>query len=1463
MKRTKFIWLRETYALIIHSGAPSEVRNLRAAPATSNSLSVAWDPPLQTGGVLDIYLMHIQYEVKGAPKVTRTIQFSPLKTNISVLGLPNDCEIEVQMQARTRSHIRGRNSVAGRRSEVFRVKTFADPAQLNWTVTVVPTNESTLWFEWSPPLSGAEELQRIELKSSAIIDGRKMDRIETVDSTARKFLLGGLLPGRTYDTVVVAVLTWSPPMHPGGELAEYLISLTYNEDGTTLTRSPRISAKSTTYLAWRLPADCDIYAKIQASTKSHVAGADQLRGNWSDVLHLRTFADPTHSNWAVDVVTVNESTLQFEWSPPLSEVDEILLIELKATATIDGRDMNFKNDFAHTARMGFLGGLLPGRTYSTLLVVEYPDRNLEMYTGRQSTKDQSPSAVRNLRTENVTSHSISLTWEPPMQPGGYLDKYQLSVQYEERDGSKFEALRYISPELTAYVVDQLPADRVINVKIQSNTKSTVPAEDTLAGPWSKTIRVKTSADPLDLSSVDVVPITENSLQFNWSNWIFPTDGLQWFELKAIDSSDAKASNYSVNVTSSKRTGILEGLIPDRTYETVIVAVYSNRSTQQYTGLHEVPAGVHNAQISVTAEAINSTAIQISWRSPHNMNRRLDHYRIFLSYYGDYGEVGLKDMAIGPSRNNCIVNNLPPATDIEVTIAAVVRLENQGGMTEEGKWSKEVIVTTLPATFEVHNFAVEALNSSAIRLSWDPPSEHSADILGYVVNLQVDGTNDTRSNASHHFPSGEYTHVIGELPADREINVKAQIISRSRMQRGETVAGNWSEVLQTKTYAVPSAPLNVTAEAIDSNAIQISWRPPHNIDRKLYHYWVLIMYYEYDGGQKFEGFRVEPSRNSCVVSDLPPATDIEVMISLEVKLENQDGVIEQGTRSDEVTVTTHPATFEVHNFAVEALNSSAIRLSWDPPSEHSEDILGYVANLQVDGTNDSRSNASHHFPSGEYTHVIGELPADREINVKAQIISRSRMQRGETVAGNWSEVLQTKTYAVPSAPLDVTAEAINSTAIHITWRPPPNIDRKLVYYSMFITYYGHNGDYQYKYFKMEPSTNSFIANDLPPATKLNVVLASRVRLEKKDGLIEQGGWSKKATVTTHTDELTNNLSSKQLTEQQLRVLQHETCFDTADADPVDFISALEAMLVRSETSDDMNHPVRQRVTSLLMTHRPTKCISQKESKAMRELKRDDSIIILPADKGRLTVVMNREDCNEKAEALLDDREFYRPAQNSQAKAVADRLSKLLREYRHKNVITEKEWHQMRATDTALARFYGLPKIHKEKCPTSANRCPKRQPHLQFDKVDVHKTEVFPRWPAKSCARLEEAYDETQNALKIEHLMRLFEFCQQTFFTFAGETYEQIKGTPMGSPVSGLVAKLVLQELEKIAFLQHEPVFWRRYNGDMFVVVKKDMLQHFHSLLNAVFPDIKFTREEEQEQQLPFLDVLVKRNLNNGP
>nr|VZI32229.1 unnamed protein product [Spirometra erinaceieuropaei] len=81
--------------------------------------------------------------------------------------------------------------------------------------------------------------------------------------------------------------------------------------------------------------------------------------------------------------------------------------------------------------------------------------------------------------------------------------------------------------------------------------------------------------------------------------------------------------------------------------------------------------------------------------------------------------------------------------------------------------------------------------------------------------------------------------------------------------------------------------------------------------------------------------------------------------------------------------------------------------------------------------------------------------------------------------------------------------------------------------------------------------------------------------------------------------------------------------------------------------------------------------------------------------------------------------------------------------------------------------------------------------------------------------------------------------------------------MGSPISGFIAEAVLQRLESLVFQHHRPKFWARYVDDTFVVIDRDQLLTFKEHLNAVFPDIQFTMEEEENNQLAFLDVLVCR------
>nr|VZH97080.1 unnamed protein product [Spirometra erinaceieuropaei] len=128
------------------------------------------------------------------------------------------------------------------------------------------------------------------------------------------------------------------------------------------------------------------------------------------------------------------------------------------------------------------------------------------------------------------------------------------------------------------------------------------------------------------------------------------------------------------------------------------------------------------------------------------------------------------------------------------------------------------------------------------------------------------------------------------------------------------------------------------------------------------------------------------------------------------------------------------------------------------------------------------------------------------------------------------------------------------------------------------------------------------------------------------------------------------------------------------------------------------------------------------------------------------------------------------------------------------------------------------------------------------------------------QIEGNYDKKNRPLKIDHFLQLFAFCQLTFFTFNGRTYEQIKGTPMGSPISSLVTEQVLQEQEKIAFNLYESAFWHRYVDDTFVIIERSRLADFQDLLNGIFPDIQFTREEEHAEQLPFFGVLVSRTPN---
>nr|VZI23869.1 unnamed protein product [Spirometra erinaceieuropaei] len=238
--------------------------------------------------------------------------------------------------------------------------------------------------------------------------------------------------------------------------------------------------------------------------------------------------------------------------------------------------------------------------------------------------------------------------------------------------------------------------------------------------------------------------------------------------------------------------------------------------------------------------------------------------------------------------------------------------------------------------------------------------------------------------------------------------------------------------------------------------------------------------------------------------------------------------------------------------------------------------------------------------------------------------------------------------------------------------------------------------------------------------------------------------------------------------------------------------------------------------------------------------------------------------KQAKSLLEDRQSYIPCESNPMKTLTREINATLLAMENSGAISPIDRRMARAEETALARFYGLPKVHKEGAPLRPLVSLKGTPtyglarwlfqRLKFLTSDSNTTDLAVE---TIDLLLREKYEETENRLGHSQIIQLLKFCLKTYFTFDGTIYEQVKGTPMGSPISGLIAEAVLQQLESLVFRHHRPKFWARYADDTFVVISRDQVLAFKEQLNTVFPDIQFTMEEEENNQLAFLDVLVCR------
>ncbi|XP_072038548.1 uncharacterized protein [Amphiura filiformis] len=255
------------------------------------------------------------------------------------------------------------------------------------------------------------------------------------------------------------------------------------------------------------------------------------------------------------------------------------------------------------------------------------------------------------------------------------------------------------------------------------------------------------------------------------------------------------------------------------------------------------------------------------------------------------------------------------------------------------------------------------------------------------------------------------------------------------------------------------------------------------------------------------------------------------------------------------------------------------------------------------------------------------------------------------------------------------------------------------------------------------------------------------------------------------------------------------------------------------------------------------LSKEEREALQQLQKDQSIQILPADKGRLVVILNSEEYNRKCEKLLSDTNTYKNlGKKDPTSKYKKQLTSVLLEIEKEGGINRVEYRQLYPTTETPPKFYGLPKIHKKDTPLRpivssvgsityssaklvadilAPLVGKTEHHVANSQISAERiknetveedeelrsydvTALFTFVPVDKALRIIQARLEQDNTLSdrtrlsAAHVTKLLEVCLNcTYFVYNGNYYQQIHGAAMGSPVSPIVCNLYMEQLEQEA------------------------------------------------------------------
>eukprot|EP00076_Gallus_gallus_P035459 XP_025000997.1 receptor-type tyrosine-protein phosphatase delta isoform X21 [Gallus gallus] len=523
------------------------------------------------------------------------------------------------------------------------------------------------------------------------------------------------------------------------------------------------------------------------------------------------------------------------------------------------------------------------------------------------TSEQAPSsAPRNVQARMLSSTTILVQWEEPEEPNGQIQGYRV---YYTMDPTQHvnSWLKHNVADSHITTIGNLVPQKTYSVKVLAFTS----VGD---GPLSSDIQVITQTgvpgQPLNFKAE---PESETSILLSWTP---PrSDTISSYELVYKDGEHGEEQRVSTEPTTSYR---LQGLKPNSLYLFRLAARSPQglgASTAEISArtMQSIPSGPPR---KVEVEAVNSTAVKVSWRSPvpnkqHGQIRGYQVHYVRMENGEPKGQPMLKDIMLADAQE-MIISGLQPDTTYSFTVTAYT---TKG----DGARSKPKLVSTTGAVPGKPRLVISHTQMNTALIQWHPPVDTFGPLQGYRLKF---GRKDVDAFTTMEFSEKEDHFTATDI--HKGASYVFRLSARNKVGFGEEIVKEISVPEE-----VPSGfPQNLHSESSTSTSVQLTWQMPLLAERNGIITKYTILYRDINVAYQPVELPVVPADTTMTLSGLKPDTTYDV----KVRAHTSKG---PGPYSPSVQFRTLPVDQAVFakNFHVKAVMKTSVLLSWEIPENY--------------------------------------------------------------------------------------------------------------------------------------------------------------------------------------------------------------------------------------------------------------------------------------------------------------------------------------------------------------------------------------------------------------------------------------------------------------------------------------------------------------------------------------------------